>query len=88
MCQVILRAEGDRALLSVRDTGIGIAPEMLERIFEPFAQAVLLPPHGLGLGLSVAKQVTELHGGIVTAFSNGLGQGSEFTVRLPRAAMH
>jgi len=85
---VILRGDADAALLSVRDTGIGIAPEMLDRIFEPFAQAALLPPHGLGLGLSVVKQVTELHGGQVTVSSEGEGKGSEFTVRLPRTAMH
>jgi two-component system, sensor histidine kinase len=85
--EVTLRSDADAALLSVRDTGIGIAPEMLERIFEPFAQAALLPPHGLGLGLSVVKQVTELHGGKVTVSSEGIGLGSEFTVSLPRAAM-
>ncbi len=83
--EVSLRADADSALLSVRDTGIGIAPEMLDRIFEPFAQAALLPPHGLGLGLSVVKQVTELHGGTVTARSDGVGKGSEFIVCLPRA---
>jgi PAS domain S-box-containing protein len=85
--EIMLRCDADFALLSVRDTGIGIAPEMLERIFEPFAQATLQPPHGLGLGLSVVKQVTELHGGQVTASSEGVGKGSEFIVRLPRATM-
>jgi len=85
--EVALCSNGDSASLSVRDTGIGIAPEMLDRIFEPFAQASLLPPHGLGLGLSVVKQVAELHGGTVTASSEGIGKGSEFTVSLPRAPM-
>jgi signal transduction histidine kinase len=85
--EVTLRADADCAILSVRDNGIGIAPEILDRIFEPFAQAALLPPHGLGLGLSVVKQVTELHGGKVTAASEGVGRGAEFTVRLPRATM-
>jgi PAS domain S-box-containing protein len=84
--EVILRSEADAAVLTVRDTGIGIAPEMLDRVFEPFAQAVLLPPHGLGLGLSVVKQVAELHGGKVTVSSEGIGKGSEFTVILPRAS--
>ena len=83
-----MRSDADAALLSISDTGIGIAPEMLERIFEPFAQAALMPPHGLGLGLSVVKQVTELHGGKVTASSEGAGKGAEFSVRLPLAAMH
>lgn len=85
--EVALRSDADSALLSVRDTGIGIAPEMLDRIFEPFAQAALAPPHGLGLGLSVVKQVAQLHGGKITASSDGVGKGSEFTVRLPRVAM-
>jgi len=86
--EVRLSTEDQFALLIVRDRGIGIAPELLERIFEPFAQAALTPPHGLGLGLSVVKQVTELHGGKVTAKSEGIGKGAEFTVRLPRATMH
>jgi signal transduction histidine kinase len=86
--EVTLRADADCAILSVRDDGIGIAPEILDRIFEPFAQAALTPPHGLGLGLSVVKQVTELHGGKVTASSEGVGRGAEFTVRLPMATMH
>ena len=86
--EVMLRGEPDDALISVRDTGIGIEAEMLRRVFEPFAQAALLPPHGLGLGLSVVKQVTELHGGKVTVSSAGAGKGSEFTVRLPRAPMN
>jgi PAS domain S-box-containing protein len=85
---VKLVTEDEFALLIVRDRGIGIAPELLERIFEPFAQAALTPPHGLGLGLSVVKQLTELHGGKVTAQSEGIGKGAEFTVRLPRVTMH
>jgi PAS domain S-box-containing protein len=84
--EVTLHSDAESALLSVRDTGIGIAPEMLDRIFEPFAQAALLPPHGLGLGLSVVRQVAELHGGKVIAASEGVGKGSEFTVVLPRAS--
>jgi PAS domain S-box-containing protein len=86
--EVRLSTEDEFALLIVRDRGIGIAPELLERIFEPFAQAALTPPHGLGLGLAVVKQVTELHGGKVTAQSEGIGKGAEFTVRLPRTTMH
>ncbi len=85
LVEVTLRVEANHALLTIRDTGIGIARDMLDRVFEPFAQAVLLPPHGLGLGLSVVKQVAELHGGKVTASSEGVGKGSEFTVVLPLA---
>jgi PAS domain S-box-containing protein len=86
--EIMVRAVADQALLSVRDTGIGIAPEMLGRIFEPFAQAALQPPHGLGLGLSLVKEVTELHGGTVTASSEGIGRGAEFTIYLPLATAH
>ena len=86
--EVVVGPDADFALLKVRDTGIGIAPDMLSHIFEPFAQATLQPPHGLGLGLSLVKEVTELHGGTVTAASRGIGHGAEFTIRLPRAALH
>ncbi len=86
--EMAVRADADRVLLSVRDTGIGIKPEMIGRIFEPFAQAALQPPHGLGLGLSLVKEVTELHGGKVTASSEGIGRGSEFRVYLPLAPKH
>ncbi len=81
--EVSLRRDGNAAVLRVREIGIGSAPELLQRIFEPFAQAGLLPPHGLGLGLSVVKQVAELHGGTVTVSSDGVGTGSEFAVRVP-----
>jgi signal transduction histidine kinase/integral membrane sensor domain MASE1 len=78
--------EGAEAVIRVRDDGIGIRPEMLDRIFESFAQADRLPEHvqeGLGLGLTLARSLVELHGGTVTAESEGPGQGSEFVVRLP-----
>ena len=80
-----LEQRGESALLSVRDTGIGIARENLEQIFEPFAQArsPLADGRGLGLGLSVARRVIELHGGHIEATSGGLTTGSEFVVRLP-----
>jgi signal transduction histidine kinase len=73
-------------VLSVRDNGIGIAPEMLKSIFNAFTQ---LPSSresgqgGLGIGLMLVKRLTELHGGEVEARSEGLGTGSEFVVRLP-----
>jgi len=78
--------EGDEAVVRVRDDGIGIAPEMLPRVFDPFVQAEPSPasrPGGLGLGLTLARQLTAVHGGRVEASSAGLGQGSEFVVRLP-----
>jgi PAS domain S-box-containing protein len=80
--------EGDEALLRVEDTGIGIAPEVLPRIFDLFTQerqAADLVPGGLGIGLTIVKELVGLHGGAVQARSAGAGQGAEFTVRLPLA---
>jgi signal transduction histidine kinase len=74
------------AIVRVRDTGAGIRPEMLERVFELFAQAnpnEARTHSGLGIGLSLVKGLVELHGGTVRALSDGLGRGSEFVVRLP-----
>jgi CheY-like chemotaxis protein/two-component sensor histidine kinase len=78
--------DGADAVVRVRDTGIGIRPEMLERVFDPFAQADRLPDRvqeGLGMGLTLVRSLVELHGGTVTAASEGPGRGSEFVVRLP-----
>ena len=72
--------------LVVRDTGIGIAPEMLAGIFELFVQEKRASDRsqgGLGIGLTLVKQLVELHGGVVSAHSEGFGKGSEFRVRLP-----
>lgn len=77
---------GDRVELRVRDRGIGIAPEMLPRVFDLFAQesqAIDRAAGGLGLGLAIVKSLVALHGGDVSAASDGAGQGSEFCVRLP-----
>ena len=74
--------------MSVKDTGIGINAEMLPRIFETFTQIenkLQSSEGGLGIGLALAKKLVELHGGTITAFSEGLGKGSEFVVRLPMA---
>jgi PAS domain S-box-containing protein len=82
------RAEGDEVVVSVRDNGIGIAAEHLPRIFDMFSQITpsLDRTHGgLGIGLSLARALVELHGGRVEAKSAGLGHGSEFIVRLPLA---
>ena len=83
-------AREDRAIVvSVRDTGIGIAPDVLPHIFDMFMQTA--PGHaqsrgGLGIGLTLVKRLVELHGGSVTASSEGVGRGSEFVIRLPAAA--
>ncbi len=74
------------AVLTVRDTGIGIEPEVLAWVFEPFIQAdrsLDRSRGGLGLGLALAKGIVELHGGKVEAWSAGPGHGSEFTIHLP-----
>jgi PAS domain S-box-containing protein len=82
------RGLSDEIVISVRDTGIGIAAEHLPRLFEMFSQVTpaLERSHGgLGIGLSLVRALVELHGGKVEAFSEGLGRGSEFIVRLPVA---
>jgi len=74
------------AVITVRDRGIGIAPEMLSEIFELFSQGERTLDRalgGLGIGLSLVKTVVELHRGRVSAASDGVGRGSEFTIRLP-----
>ncbi|GIE93572.1 ATP-binding response regulator [Paractinoplanes rishiriensis] len=83
---VTVRADGDHAFVSVADTGVGIAPDDLDRVFEEFQQ-VGDPDRqraGTGLGLALTKRLTEAHGGEITLRSE-LGAGSEFTVRLPAA---
>ncbi len=85
---VTLVRDGDEAVLSVRDNGLGLAATDLSRIFEPFTQtdsARRRGGGGLGLGLSVARRVVGLHGGHIEARSAGPGEGSEFTVWLPLA---
>ena len=79
-----------QAVVGIRDSGIGIAPDALPHIFDLFKQADEAAPHsksGLGIGLALARNLVELHGGSVTAASAGIGQGSEFTVRLPREVL-
>lgn len=78
--------EGTDIVFRVEDTGIGIAPDVLPRIFELFTQersASDMVPGGLGVGLAMVREIAELHGGSVQARSAGEGHGSEFTVRLP-----
>ena len=77
-----------RAVIQITDTGLGIAPEVLARLFQPFMQAEQTLDRsqgGLGLGLALVKGLVELHGGDVRAHSAGLGKGAEFLVRLPLA---
>lgn len=88
--RVILQATADEfeATISVRDSGIGISPEMLPRVFQLFSQSdrsISRSQGGLGLGLAVVRSIVERHRGTVMAFSAGAGRGSEFVVRLPRA---
>ena len=82
-------AEGEGFVVRVRDTGEGISAEMLPRLFEMFTQVESSTQNslgGLGIGLSLVKALVELHGGSVSVASEGLGRGSEFTVRLPASA--
>ena len=81
--------EGGDVVLHVRDSGMGIAPEMLAHVFDPFWQAEHTREHaggGLGIGLALVRKLAELHGGNVIAHSDGLGRGSEFIVRFPAHA--
>ena len=83
---LLVETNGADVTVFVADTGKGIAPELLERIFDPFTQ---LAPRdtdsqgGLGLGLALVRRIVELHGGTVEARSAGVGHGSEFVVTLP-----
>jgi PAS domain S-box-containing protein len=81
--------DGEQVLLRVRDNGVGIPREMLARIFEMFAQvdsSLERTAGGLGIGLTLAQTLVELHGGTLEAQSPGAGRGSEFIVRLPLAS--
>jgi PAS domain S-box-containing protein len=78
--------DGQEAVLRVRDTGVGIDPGTLPRVFELFAQAEQPMDRsvgGLGIGLTLSRRLVELHGGTISAASEGQGRGAEFTVRLP-----
>jgi len=80
-----VRRQGDRAVVSVRDSGIGIAPDQLTAVFDMFTQvdrSNRRAQGGLGIGLTLVKSLVEMHGGQVEARSDGLGRGSEFVVEL------
>jgi PAS domain S-box-containing protein len=90
--RITLRAalEGDALLIRVADTGIGLAPGQMTRLFEMFSQdpsAIGRSQGGLGIGLSLSRSLVRLHGGDIEACSAGIGRGSEFTVRLPLGAV-
>ncbi|SFD09687.1 ATP-binding response regulator [Massilia yuzhufengensis] len=78
---------GDEVVLTVRDTGVGIPPELLPHVFDVFVQGAISIDRsqgGLGIGLSLVRRLVELHGGSVSAQSEGNGSGSTFMIRLPR----
>jgi signal transduction histidine kinase/CheY-like chemotaxis protein len=87
--RVTVRPEAERAVLSVVDTGVGIRRELLERVFDLFVQgehSLDRRAGGLGIGLTLVRRIVDLHGGVVEVASDGPGQGSRFTVRLPALA--
>ncbi|MDC3957245.1 ATP-binding protein [Polyangium jinanense] len=87
--EVVVRPQRGRAVIVVRDSGQGIAPEFLPHLFERFRQEDASSSRrygGLGLGLSIVKHITDLHGGRVVAESAGPGRGATFTVELPLAS--
>jgi len=80
-----ITVEANTVTFSAKDNGIGLEPASIDRIFELFAQTPVPgeAPTGLGIGLSLAKQFAEMHGGVLRASSDGLGKGSEFVLALP-----
>ena len=80
---IALRQSPARAVLTVRDTGCGISPAMLPHVFEPFRRGHTVERTGLGLGLAIARQLVELHGGSIRVTSSSPVGGTEFTVSLP-----
>ncbi len=87
--ELTAQVEGDDVVIRVRDNGVGIPADQLPRMFELFAQAdrsLARSEGGLGIGLTLVRSLTEMHGGTITAASAGKDRGSEFTLRLPAAA--
>jgi signal transduction histidine kinase len=81
--------DDEQVVLTVRDTGVGIAPDLLPHVFDVFVQGSITIDRsqgGLGIGLALVRRLVELHGGSVSAESEGTGNGSTFIIRLPRAA--
>jgi PAS domain S-box-containing protein len=87
--RLAVRREQEEAVITVKDSGIGIAPSMLGRVFDMFVQVDHAPERGrggLGVGLSLSRQLVEMHAGTIIARSEGVGRGSEFEIRLPISA--
>jgi CheY-like chemotaxis protein len=85
---LVVRKDGENAVMEVTDEGVGIAPDQLEQVFGLFVQAESAGARvrgGMGVGLALVKRLVELHGGSVKASSAGLGHGATFSVRLPLA---
>jgi signal transduction histidine kinase len=79
---------GTEVRVRVRDNGVGIAPEQIDRVFDMYAQGSANPRDrmgGLGIGLTVARRLIEMQGGSIAVRSEGIGRGTEFTIHLPRA---
>lgn len=86
--RVTAERQGNQAVVRVKDSGIGIAPELMPKVFDMFVQGETVTERshgGLGLGLTLARDIVQLHGGTVQANSDGVGHGSEFVVSLPLA---
>jgi signal transduction histidine kinase len=84
--RITVDREDDSAIVTIADDGIGIPSEALEQVFEMFSQVRTQQPRpgsGLGIGLTLARTIVQMHGGAICASSAGLGVGSTFTVRLP-----
>lgn len=84
---IAIAPEGEDVVLTVRDSGVGIAPDLLPHVFDVFVQGAISIDRsqgGLGIGLSLVRRLVELHGGTVSATSGGPGSGSTFQIRLPR----
>ena len=89
--QVRLERVNSHVEVAVSDTGIGIAPEFLPHVFERFRQAdagIARERGGLGLGLAIARQLIEMHGGTIDASSSGIDQGATFRVKIPLMIVH
>jgi signal transduction histidine kinase len=88
--ELIVERLGSDAVVSIKDSGVGIPLDMLDTIFDLFAQvdrSLERSQGGLGIGLTLVKRLVEMHGGAVQAFNEGSGRGSEFLVRLPTLAI-